>query len=97
MDILLAGKSALPCFKQEQTAVFYVQRRFRYLWKLFREGERNSGQRRKVFGFATGTAFTLPPESRSPSHRNAAHLPTGIAFGFDRIPQHPEKLRILIP
>jgi len=36
MDILLAGKSALPCFKQEQTAVFYVQRRFRRLWKLFR-------------------------------------------------------------
>jgi hypothetical protein len=29
MDILLAGKSALPCFKQEQTTVFYVQRRFR--------------------------------------------------------------------
>jgi hypothetical protein len=45
MDILLAGKSALPCFKQEQTAVFYVQRRFRRLWKLFRgEAERDSGR-----------------------------------------------------
>ena len=51
------------------------------------EGERYSGRYRKVFGFVTGTAFTLPPESRSPSHRNAVRLPTGIAFGFDRIPQ----------
>ncbi len=49
---------------------------------------------RKVFGFVTGTAFTLPPESRSPSHRNAVHLPTGIAFGFDRIPQMQEPAKM---
>jgi hypothetical protein len=90
----LPANSALPCFKQEQTAVFYVQRRLRYLWKLFRcEGERDSGPCRKVFGFVTGTAFTLPPESRSPSHRNAVHLPTGIAFGFDRIPHRQRSRR----
>jgi len=40
---------------------------------------------RKVFGFVTGMAFTFAPESRSPSSRNAVRLPTGIAFGIDRI------------
>jgi hypothetical protein len=35
----------------------------------------------KVFGFVTGTAFTLRAESRSPSHRNAVRLPSGTAFG----------------
>ena len=74
--------------------MFYVQRRFRRLWKSFRyEGERDSGPYRKVFGFVTGTAFTLPPESRSPSYRNAVRLPTGITFGFDRIPHLPEEPR----
>jgi len=40
-----------------------------------------------VFGFVTGMAFTFRAESRSPSHRNAVRLPTGTAFGFDRIHQ----------
>jgi hypothetical protein len=51
------------------------------------EGERCSGRYRKVFGFVTGMAFTFAPESRSPSSRNAVRLPTGIAFGIDRIYQ----------
>jgi hypothetical protein len=38
-----------------------------------------------VFGFVTGMAFTFASESRSPSDRNAVRLPTGIAFGIDRI------------
>ena len=38
-----------------------------------------------VFGFVTGTAFALRAESRSPSHRNAVRLPTGIAFDFTGI------------
>jgi len=41
----------------------------------------------KVFGFVTGTAFALRAESRSPSHRNAVRLPSGTAFGLDRIHQ----------
>jgi hypothetical protein len=49
------------------------------------DGERCSGDYRKVFGFVTGMAFTFRPESCSPSHRNAVRLPTGTAFGFDRI------------
>ena len=49
------------------------------------EGERCSGRDRKVFGFVTGMAFTFASESRSPSDRNAVRLPTGIAFGIDRI------------
>jgi hypothetical protein len=49
------------------------------------EGERCSGRYRKVFGFVTGMAFTFASESRSPSDRNAVRLPTGTAFGFDRI------------
>jgi hypothetical protein len=48
----------------------------------------------KVFGFVTGTAFTLRAESRSPSHRNTVRLPGGIAFGFDRIPQWIEDIRV---
>jgi hypothetical protein len=40
-----------------------------------------------VFGFVTGMAFTFASESRSPSDRNAVRLPTGIAFGIDRIHQ----------
>ena len=51
------------------------------------EGERCSGRYRKVFGFVTGMAFTFASESRSPSDRNAVRLPTGTAFGFDRIHQ----------
>jgi hypothetical protein len=34
-DNLLAGKSDSPCFKQDQTAVFDVQRRQALLWKTF--------------------------------------------------------------
>jgi len=85
MDILLVGKSVLPCLKQEQTAMFNVQRAFAACGKHSGEGERCSGRYRKVFGFVTGMAFTFAPESRSPSGRNAVRLPTGIAFGIDRI------------
>jgi hypothetical protein len=49
------------------------------------EGERCSGRYRKVLGFVTGMAFTFASESRSLSGRNAVRLPTGTAFGIDRI------------
>jgi hypothetical protein len=57
------------------------------------EGERCSGRYRKVFGFVTGMAFTFASESRSPSDRNAVRLPTGIAFGIDRIHHNPTAIR----
>src|ERR1700677_3700942 len=39
-----------------------------------REAERHSGRRAKLFAF--------PPESRSPSHRNAVRNHNGMAFSF---------------
>jgi len=48
-----------------------------------------------VFGFVTGMAFTFRAESRSPSHRNAVRLPTGTAFGFDRI-HHSESASLCL-
>jgi hypothetical protein len=86
MDILLAGKSALPCFKQEQTTVFYVQRRFRRpVQNIPPKANAIPMFTDKVFGFVTGTAFALRAESRSPSHRNTVRLSSGTAFGCDRI------------
>jgi hypothetical protein len=79
MDILLAGKSALPCFKQEQTAVFYVQRRFSLPVEII-------PVKVNAIPVVTEKCSASPPERRSPCHRIRVHLPTGIAFGFDRIP-----------
>jgi hypothetical protein len=82
MDILLAGKSALPCFKQEQTTVFYVQRVSAACGKHSAEGERHSGVHRKSVRLryrnsvrlAGGIVFTFPPEYRSASFRNRVRM-----------------------
>jgi len=75
MDILLAGKSALPCFKQEQTAVFYVQRRFSLPVEII-PVELNA------IPVPAEKCSASSPEPRSPCHRNRVHLRTGMPFDF---------------
>jgi len=52
------------------------------------QAEHHSGRRAKLFAFPTGIVFTFRPECCSESQRNGVQLQTGIAFTFDRIPQH---------
>src|SRR5271165_1094190 len=52
------------------------------------QAERHSAGRQKLFAFPPESAFTFRPECCSESQRNRVRLQSGIAFTFDRIPQH---------
>ena len=71
-----------PC-RKDRLPVDYVQRHLRR--NEFRDdGERDSGESGKVFGFRPESVFTFIPESRSTSSRNPVHLPAGMPFSLPR-------------
>jgi hypothetical protein len=74
MDSLLVGKSDSPCLKQDQIAVFSVQRRPRPVENIPGMANAIPGPGEKVFAIA--------PERRSPLSRNGVRNQPGIVFGF---------------
>jgi hypothetical protein len=90
MDNLLAG-TLISLFVEFQCRII-VQRRCRSsclsVIDIPLQAERHSGRQQQLFAFPPESAFTFRPEYCSDSQRNGVRLQTGIAFIFDRIPQH---------